>query len=185
MINLSWSCLMKEIEKANLLDDKVEKNNRLQLLDNIIDKVNEYNEHISCYDYAQKRLELINKGVSFILEPRPSTIKESWNRLFAASVSSDVLNQIGYDTFKWHIFSFELVNALTKSRARQAFNRCRKEKVYIFYQRNEEVFYIENPQFLKARDFDLDSDIYIFDVTNKWTYVHTHESQCGPYFYKL
>lgn len=28
-------------------------------------------------------------------------------------------------------------------------------------------------------------DIYIFDKAFTWTYVHTHESMCGPYFYKV
>ncbi|WP_429351212.1 DUF4275 family protein [Paenibacillus sp. 4624] len=34
-------------------------------------------------------------------------------------------------------------------------------------------------------DFDEQQDIYIFDKAFTWTYVHTHESMCGPYFYKI
>ncbi|WP_408605974.1 DUF4275 family protein [Anaerosporobacter mobilis] len=92
---------------------------------------------------------------------------------------------MGYESYKWHIFSFEKANALSNSKARHAFNKCKKEKVFAFYQHNDETFYIENAWQLKSTDFDSDDDIYIFDKVNKWTYVHTHESQCGPYFYRV
>nr|WP_225941956.1 DUF4275 family protein [Sporosarcina limicola] len=36
-----------------------------------------------------------------------------------------------------------------------------------------------------AADFDDQQDIYIIDKDFSWTYVHTHESSCGPYFYKV
>lgn len=27
-------------------------------------------------------------------------------------------------------------------------------------------------------------DFYLFDTAGSWTYVFTHEPDCGPYFYK-
>ncbi len=44
---------------------------------------------------------------------------------------------------------------------------------------------MENSHLLKSSDFDMDPDVYVFDPFNRWTYVHTHEAQCGPYFYKI
>ncbi len=185
MVNFKWSNLRKEIEDIEQLPDELEKDTRHQLLRNIIDTVNKYNYHISNYNYNQKKQEIIDRGVVFIPQAKSNAIKVSWSKLFTTTVGSEIKRQIGYESYKWHIFSFQKVNALSNTKARQAFNRCKKEKVYVFYQHKEEAYYIENPWLLKSSDFDSEHDIYIFDITNKWTYVHTHEKDCGPYFYRI
>lgn len=185
MLKYNWIHLRNEIEKIELLSDEVEKSVRFQLVDTIMDKVNEYNAHVFEYEYAQKRQEIINRGVVFVPQSKSSAIKANWSKLFAGEVNSDEKRKIGYENYKWHIFSFQKVEALSDSKARQAFNKCKKEKVYVFYQHKDEAFYIENAQMLRSADFDSDYDIYIFDMVKKWTYVHTHEAQCGPYFYHI
>ncbi len=35
---------------------------------------------------------------------------------------------------------------------------------------------------LKASDFDMEQDVYVVDSEMRWTYIHTHEIVCGPYF---
>lgn len=185
MLKFNWINLNKEMEKIESISDDSEKVARHQLIDIVIDKINEYNEHISDYEYARKRQELINKGVAFIPQTNPNTVKANWTKLFASYISADEKKAIGFESYKWHIFSFEKVNALSNSKARYAFNKCQKKKVFVFYQHKGEAFYIENAKLLKSTDFDSDDDIYIFDMINKWTYVHTHESQCGPYFYHI
>ncbi|RPK29564.1 hypothetical protein EDO6_00187 [Paenibacillus xylanexedens] len=47
------------------------------------------------------------------------------------------------------------------------------------------VLLYENANQVIAADFDSEQDIYIFDRAFTWTYVYTHESMCGPYFYKI
>lgn len=185
MIKFNWINLRKEMEEIELISDEAEKAARFQLIDIVIDKINEYNEHISDYEYDRKRQEIIDRGVVFISQAKPSTVKANWSKLFAATVSADEKRAIGYESYKWHIFSFQKVTALSNTKARNAFNKCRKEKVFVFYQHKGEAFYIENAKQLKSTDFDSDDDIYIFDMINKWTYVRTHESQCGPYFYHI
>lgn len=185
MFKLKWSHLEREIKDSELLSDQDEKSLRIQLIDNIIDSVNEYNSHILNYEYEQKQQEIRKRGVVFVPMTRPSTVKANWSRLFAATLSSQEKKSIYYEYHKWHIFSYEKEAALTKSKARQAFNRCKKGKVYLFYQHKEEAFLVENSHLLKSSDFDMDSDVYLFDPINRWTYVHTHEAQCGPYFYKI
>jgi hypothetical protein len=46
------------------------------------------------------------------------------------------------------------------------------------------VFEYNNASDIVASDFDYEQDIYLFDKNFTWTYVYTHESMCGPYFYK-
>jgi hypothetical protein len=185
MFNFRWATIRKEVNKIGLLSDETEKAARSQLINNIIDKVNEYNSHISDYEYAQKMQEIADRGVVFIPYSKASTIKSNWSKLFASSVSNEDKKEIRYDRYKWHIFSFEKINALSQIKARQAFNKCKKDKVYVFYQYKDAAFYIENPHLLKSTDFDSDDDIYVFDTVYKWTYIHTHEIQCGPYFYRI
>lgn len=47
---------------------------------------------------------------------------------------------------------------------------------------------IENVGLLKkclSKELEKMSDVYIVDKCFNWTYVHTHESTCGPYFCKI
>lgn len=75
MLKFNWNHLHKEIQKIELISDDVEKATRFELVDIIMDKVNEYNEHIIQYEYTKKREEIINRGVFFIPQPIPRTIK--------------------------------------------------------------------------------------------------------------
>ncbi|CAM3916602.1 hypothetical protein GCM10009865_54200 [Aeromicrobium ponti] len=48
---------------------------------------------------------------------------------------------------------------------------------------------IENAKKLKAEDItnrieEYMDDVYVVDKDFTWTYIHTHEEFCGPYFYK-
>ncbi len=183
MLQRNW--ILKELQKINLIHDEAEKSLRYQQIYAIIEKVDDYNNYIFNYEYEQKRQKIINRGVLFIPLVNHSGIKSNWSKIFAASVSSKEKKEIYYDSYRWHIFSFEKVLALTGTKARQAFNKCKKEKVFIFYQHKKEAYQIDHANFLKSSDFDDDYDIYLFDAVNQWTYVHTHEMQCGPYFYQI
>ncbi|WP_372459295.1 DUF4275 family protein [Alkalihalobacillus deserti] len=54
-----------------------------------------------------------------------------------------------------------------------------------FYQQSNNAYKLNNADKIKAEDFNNESDVYIVDTNFNWTYVHTHEDDCGPYFYKL
>ncbi|WP_088547169.1 DUF4275 family protein [Paenibacillus aquistagni] len=71
---------------------------------------------------------------------------------------------------------------LTNEKARDAFNASNKSEFYVMYQDSPNVLLYKNPNSLVAEDFDTEQDIYIFDRNYTWTYVHTHESMCGPYY---
>lgn len=94
----------------------------------------------------------------------------------------DGKEEIYFDSFMWHNFSYERIKALEGSKARQAFNRVRKKEIFGFFQNDKDSFYINNAELLKAYDLEHLHDVYIVDPEMKWTYVHTHESQCGPYY---
>ncbi|WP_256221942.1 MULTISPECIES: DUF4275 family protein [unclassified Paenibacillus] len=83
------------------------------------------------------------------------------------------------------MFSYEKQDCLTDNTARDAFNAENKNELYVMYQHTPFIQIFQNANKVIAEDFDSEQDIYIFDQAFTWTYVHTHESMCGPYFYKV
>lgn len=127
-----------------------------------------------------------SRGIIFETSPKSAkTLRNIWKTKFAGDLTSEDKKRIYINAYIWHIFSYELKEALSNKRARQAFNKKRKKHVYVFYQNKEEVFYIEDAENLKSSDFDKEQDVFILDTEIQWTYVHTHEAQCGPYFVQI
>ena len=131
---------------------------------------------------------LKERGLQFI-PVNDRSIKTKWTKLFAASVSKEDRKKVHFEQFRWHLFSFNLLEALTNDDARAAFDAEPKDTVYLFWQHTEKAYLVENAHLFKAEDFDHDfiphPDFYLFNPERKWTYIHTHEIMCGPYFYKL
>ena len=141
------------------------------------------------YEFLEHLDSLKSRGIVFVPIENTAWIKGRWSKLFASSLSKEEKQDIYYDQFRWHIFSFEKVKCLNGEEARLAFDACQKQKVYQFFQHSRVGFCIENVHLLRAEDLYYEnvipwSDTYLFDPEGKWTYVQTHESMCGPYFYK-
>ncbi|NMO96570.1 DUF4275 family protein [Paenibacillus lemnae] len=137
------------------------------------------------YDRFQFQIRFQEKGVVVSeMESRSQALIEQWDRSFTAQISEEVKSAIHYEQYKWHIFSFEIQECLQGNAAREAFDHIPKDDVYVMYQNKPNVQLYKNAQHILAEDFDTEQDIYIFDQSFKWTYIHTHEDMCGPYFYQ-
>ena len=115
-------------------------------------------------------------------------IKERWLDAFAEGAPEAGLGKhvLAEHNYLWHLFSYDLVPHLTGEEARQA-------------RPNEDcwLFYCEYPPFNTPRVRHLTAeeaaalaedhhpDWYLVDKDFTWTYVCTHEAQCGPYFCKI
>ena len=177
--------VIAEMKRIEMLEDENEKKIRYDLLDHIIDSINEYEGHLADYEYQQKRRKMKERGIEFVPLSKKDSLIRKWGRLFASGIEPGKKQQIFYNQFRWHLFSYKVLPALEPGKARQAFNRCKKSEVYVFYQWKDEAYEIRNSSKLKSSNFDRDDDVYLFDPIEKWTYVHTHEVDCGPYFYKI
>ncbi len=73
---------------------------------------------------SEKLKNLIDKGVLFLHVPK-KPIAEQWDKEFDALVSEEAKeNKKNYsDQFKWHLFSFDLLPALTGDKAKAAFDK--------------------------------------------------------------
>ncbi|WP_028403288.1 DUF4275 family protein [Ectobacillus panaciterrae] len=120
--------------------------------------------------------ELVNKA---------EDLRKQWESKFAGGISSAEKNAIFFEDFLWHVFSYEKLPCLTNEEAMSAFNSQSKKICYVFYQHSKRVFMLSATESLKAEDFDDEDDVYVVDQDFEWTYVHTHEEYCGPYFYSL
>lgn len=185
---INFHVYLKESNKSQTLTDNAEIVTRQEMLSEIMELTRDYYEHVNEYDYKQFCKELVERGLSFI-PINDRTTKAKWTKLFAASVSKEDRKKVYFEQYKWHLFSYKMLNALTDEEARSAFNAEPKNTVYLFWQHKNEAYLVENAHLFKAEDFDHDfipfSDFYLFSPEGEWTYIHTHESICGPYFYKL
>lgn len=131
------------------------------------------------------RKSFTDKGVRITESTEPQSITKAWDRIFANNISEETKQAIFYDQFKWHMFSYEKQDCLKRDEARIAFDAVPKDELFVMYQSLPYVLQLSAAKDVVAADFDSQQDIYIFDRDYTWTYVHTHESQCGPYFYNL
>lgn len=141
-------------------------------------------ELVHCKYMYNKNLEDKGVVVSELFE-ESEEISDTWDKMFAGNLSEEVKEAIYYSQYKWHMFSYKKQDCLTGDSARQAFNTKLKHEVYVMYQNGGWVLLYENTDMIISEDFDSEQDIYIFDREFTWTYVHTHEEMCGPYFYQV
>lgn len=126
-------------------------------------------------------------------EPFPtkfSIVADRWLGAFAASVSEADLGKhvIAEGNYLWHIFSWKLVPCLEGDDARQALAAAREGvDVYLFCEGvwNGGKPYVKPADGLDAAALEELPDAYLVDKNFTWTYVHTHEAGCGPYFCKI
>lgn len=111
-------------------------------------------------------------------------LRSVWEENYAFQLTSDEKKNIYLEQYLWHVFSYKKVPCLKNEQAIKEFNRVIKEQCtcHIFFQRSNFALTVQSCRDITAEDIMLDDDIYIVDTEFNWTFVKTHEEQCGPYF---
>lgn len=136
-------------------------------------------------------------------EPFPAdtgVAADRWLDAFAAGVSEADLGAhvLAEGNCLWHIFSWKLAPCQEGEAARQALAQVSDDgNIYLFYKEypptdiplvrpvsKEEALALSSRAEDEYASMD-GMDWYLVDRDFTWTYVHTHESSCGPYFCKL
>jgi len=182
--------LEEEIEQMN---DAEERNARAELIEQIMEKITDYDVHVREYAYRQTVQTLIDRGIIFERVDRGSVVAE-WDHQFDSLVSAGAKQATMHysNQFRWHLFSFELLPAVQKKDARTAFDEMQKQELYLFFDYADETYLVRNAHLLTSDNIEalrenssLDrSDMYFFDPLNRWTYIRPHEDYCGPYFFQ-
>lgn len=139
---------------------------------------------------------LFYKNINFQALDNLEEIKDKWIEVFAGHLTErERIDEIGMDSYLWHVFSNEKRDCLEGNEARKAFDELRKRGYYIFFddydddylsEYENKVFEVFDGDKVRAKDFNKEDDIYIVDKYFRWTYVNTHErGWLGPYFCKL
>lgn len=189
---LKFEELGKLEEEIDKLGDLAEREARSKLIEDIIDKIGEYDLHIRKYEYEKYMEKLLNRGIEFIPLER-TEIVSMWDDTFNCLVEEQKKSKMkNYNNqFRWHLFSFELLHAKCKADAKAAFDSQNKNILYLFHDDSQEAYLIKNAHLLNAADIDVlnelcglgQADIYLFDSEEKWTYIKTHEGELGPYYF--
>ena len=181
-------------EEIEQISDAEEKEARTKLIEQIMEKITDYDVHVREYAYQQAVQVLIDRGI--ILEPvdREPIVTE-WDNQFDRLVSVEAKQAATHysNQFRWHLFSFELLPVIQGDQARTTFNGMEKKELYLFFDYTDETYRVRNAHLLTASDVEALrensslnlSDMYFFDPLNKWTYIKPHEDYCGPYFFKV
>lgn len=115
-------------------------------------------------------------------------LRGRWRDCFAKHLSIEEQNEIWMDDFLWHLCSWNKVICLEKEEAISAFLNQTKHKCTIFYQFMDEAYLVENADSLLINELPYRehnmyyNDLYVMDWNYRWTFIMTHEPECGPYF---
>lgn len=111
---------------------------------------------------------------------------KKWISTFGKNVDKKLIEEhvTSYGNHLWHLFSWRYVPCLKGDEARKAFDDLQYTEAVRFY--DGYANHIENVSAIekisaKKVDKDKNSDVYIVAKDFSWTYVRTHESDCGPY----
>ncbi|MGO4371237.1 DUF4275 family protein [Paenibacillus sp. 2TAB19] len=128
------------------------------------------------------RLE--EKGIHATLErDKAQELRDRWEWLFARGIDQTFKKEIYLEQYLWHLFSYKKLSGLAEAEAEDAFHTQDKGECYLFYQNRDHVLYIADASRLTADLLRMEQDVYVVDRDFRWTYVNTHESDLGPYFY--
>ncbi|WP_413367637.1 DUF4275 family protein [Lysinibacillus sp. 3P01SB] len=133
----------------------------------------------------RKELQVIESPVS------AEALRKIWEKIFTVSLSTKEKERIFLDQFLWHICSWGAVSCAAKEEAIALFTNQEKDKCTIFYQFIDDAYMVKNAKELTVHDVPYEArnmnrnDIYVMDDKLKWTFIMTHEEQCGPYFIKI
>lgn len=122
----------------------------------------------------------------------PEIVAEQWLDTFAVNVPEAELGAhvLAEGNYLWHIFSWNLVPCLSGDDARQALKAHAGDELYLFYNEYppEDVPQVRPVTLEELEAIPTDrgaspgTDWYVVDRNFTWTYVQTHEEDCGPYF---
>jgi len=122
-------------------------------------------------------------------------IREIYIKKFFSILTNKEKNEIYFDQYMWHAFSYEKVECKKNDEAVEALGKLISNEVYIIFQKHGEVLEAKNITFdkivKKIKSNVWESDCYIIDKKFKWTFVFTHETcidnsfYIGPFFCEI
>ena len=130
----------------------------------------------------KKELEVIESRGTGVL------LRKSWEKAFAGHLTEKEKEEIFLNQFLWHVCSWGKAVCAIGEEAAALFEKQEKDECTIFYQFVDDAYLLKNAKELTVSDLPYESrnmdrnDMYVMDANHTWTFIMTHEQQCGPYF---
>lgn len=137
---------------------------------------------------------LESQGIGFaqLTEKEIYDYKKSWVRQFIPEEKWQkakdyycVPSDGGCSDYLWHAFSFGLLNALIGDEARRGFCEIQVKEVILLSNWDGKGFLISDATGLTPLEIDKFDDVVLTSADFMWTYAKPHESDLGPYFYRV
>ncbi len=145
-------------------------------------------------DFEEKKQEFKNTfeqlGIEYF-ELKSNEIKkykQNWIAAFSPEGADEkeikklCLLKKKYMPFLWHIFSYEFL--ISEIKPEEYYNNMNKSDCLIISNVEDIGFCLKNADQLTADILEEFVDVTISAKDFSWTYCKTHESMCGPYYYK-
>lgn len=137
--------------------------------------------------------ELSEKGKRSFEGMDSAGFAEKWKRSFAANVPAEIMAEYidAKGCFLWHAFTWGKAPCLERAAAQEAFDAADKTDAFIAEEssfdgggKNIVYSFRRCPPDLKSRDLADKCEVFVVGKNFRWTYVVTHEGDCGlgPYF---
>ena len=176
-----WS--IDEFHRIQKITDEDEKTKQIELMHEFLGKVWDYEQYVAEYDMYEK---LGARNMEFKKSDLSCKELESiWNQTFTNKLTQKEKDDISFNQYMWHVFSYEKIDCLKGIDAKNAFNMANKDKVYLFYPQLKLAYVISNANDLNVNDLRTCSEVYVMDIENRLTFVYTHEGGEFVYFYEI
>ncbi len=166
-----WWELLRKIKEHKLF--KVEENNRISELTNGLEN------------------NFANLNISFqkLEENETKNLMVAWIKNFALTISKQDIKELSimgnkkYCNYLWHAFTNNEIPSEISDNAPVCFNNIIKNDCYLVLNNEIIAYKINGNKLLISNIINKYIYILVFDCDFTWTYCHTHEADCGPYFY--
>ncbi len=166
-----WWQIFKRMKEA-----KQSKLSQLEYIEEIkLDLETDFKNHKISFELLsrQETKQLFAKWIEeFIPTSRKKEIKESM-----------IYGNKRYGNYLWHAFSNDVIPTESTEIVPLCFSDMQKKQCFILLNNEKVAYSISDATVLDSSVLDKYNDILIFDYNFTWTYCHTHEEYCGPYFY--
>lgn len=105
-------------------------------------------------------------------------LREKWKNAFLENMTDEERQECFINEYLWHAFTYnKITNYLEGQEALESFDKQEKQRIYLFYQLSDEVYFLETHNKLNSKYLRFEKrarDMYIVDEEFTWTYIYKH-----------
>ncbi|RCX16353.1 uncharacterized protein DUF4275 [Anaerobacterium chartisolvens] len=177
----------EEYQRISLLDE-ADKEVQLRQLVRVMKEMNILEEMEKQRNKNEIKKQLKSEGVVCKeCQYTSGELKKKWEQKFLSHMTEKQKEECYLDEYLWNAFTRgSMKDYLEGDDAKKAFDDEEKDKVYIFWQLEEQVYYLATNNKLSSKHLRLEMgrDIYIVDSDFTWTFLYKHCDK-RPIWYKI